>query len=182
MKLVILDRDGVINHDSPNYIRSAEQWQPIEGSLEAMARLTQTGHHVVIASNQSGIGRGLFTYDDLFAMHDKLTSLLVQLGGRLDGIFFCPHTPGDRCDCRKPATGMLQDIARRLQTPLAQVPFIGDSLKDIRAANNVGARPLLVRTGVGAETELSADPALAGVPVYDHLAAAVAELLEQPLS
>lgn len=176
MKLVILDRDGVINQDSPDYIRSAREWQPIEGSLEAMARLTHSGYHIVIASNQSGIGRGLFSYDDLFAMHDKLVRLLAEAGGRVDGIFFCPHAPDDGCDCRKPATGMFREIARRLQVTLTQVPVIGDSLKDVRAARAAGARPILVRTGVGRETELASDSTLVEVPVFDDLAAVASEL------
>lgn len=176
MRLAILDRDGVINHDSPDYIRSAREWQPINGSLEAMARLTHAGYHVVVVSNQSGIGRGLFTYDDLFAMHDKLIRLAAEPGGRVDGIFFCPHAPDDGCDCRKPGTGMLREIARRLQITLTQVPFIGDSLKDVRAARAAGARPMLVRTGSGAATEQAADGGLIGVPVFDDLPAAVGAL------
>lgn len=177
MSLVILDRDGVINQDSPNYIRAASDWQPIAGSLEAMARLTQSGYRVVIASNQSGIGRGLFSYDALFATNDKLTRYLSALGGRVDGIFFCPHSPDQGCACRKPLPGMLLEIARRLQTKLTQVPFIGDSLKDIQAGLAAGASPILVRTGVGLQTEKTRDPALVEIPVYDDLAAAVTKLL-----
>lgn len=178
MRLVILDRDGVVNHDSPDYIRSARHWQPIEGSLEAMARLTHTGYQVVIASNQSGLGRGLFGYDALFAMHDKLTALLGDYGGRVDGIFFCPHAPDDGCECRKPATGMFREIARRLQVTLTQVPVVGDSLKDVRAARAAGARPILVRTGAGEETESAGDKTLMDVPVFDNLAAVVDDLTD----
>lgn len=176
MKLVILDRDGVINHDSPDFIKSPKEWRPIEGSLEAIARLTHAGYRVVVASNQSGIGRGLFDYDDLFAMHDKLARQAGELGGRVDGIFFCPHAPEDGCDCRKPAAGLFREIARRLQIALTQVPVIGDSWRDMRAARAAGARPILVRTGSGGETERDYAAQLAGVPVYDDLAAAARAL------
>lgn len=180
MKLVILDRDGVINHDSPDYIRSARAWQPIEGSLEAIARLTHADYRVVVASNQSGIGRGLFGYDELFAMHDKLTRLTGELGGRVDGIFFCPHAPDDGCECRKPAAGLFREIARRLQIALTRVPVIGDSWRDVSAARTAGARPILVRTGAGAETERERAGQLAGVPVFDDLAGAARHLTEAP--
>lgn len=176
MKLVILDRDGVINHDSPDYIRSAKEWQPIEGSLEAIARLSHAGFRVIVATNQSGIGRGLFGYDDLFAMHDKLIRQTSELGGRVDGVFFCPHAPDDGCDCRKPGAGLFREIARRLQIALTRVPVIGDSWRDIRAARAAGARPILVRTGWGAETERDYVGQLAGVPVHDDLAAAAQAL------
>lgn len=177
MKLVVLDRDGVINHDSDAFIKSPKEWQPIPGSLEAIARLTHAGYRVVVASNQSGIGRGLFGYDELFAIHDKMVRMAGELGGRLDGIFFCPHAPDDGCDCRKPATGLHRDIASRLQVELTRVPIVGDSWRDIVAARAVGGQPVLVRTGKGAATEDEHGAELSDVPVYPDLAAAVAGLL-----
>lgn len=176
MKLVILDRDGVINHDSDQYIKSPEEWLPIPGSLEAVARLTKAGYRVVVATNQSGVGRGLFEMDTLNAIHEKMTRAAVQAGGRIDSIFFCPHTNADKCDCRKPKPGMLLAIAARYNTELVGVPAIGDSLRDLLAATAVGARPMLVLTGKGQKTRH--DPDLpAGTPVYPDLAAAVAALV-----
>lgn len=180
MKLVILDRDGVVNHDAPDYIKSAREWRPIAGSLEAIARLTHAGYRVVIASNQSGIGRGLFDYGDLFAIHDKLARMVGEIGGRVDGIFFCPHAPDQGCGCRKPLAGLLEDIGRRLQLEVAGAPLIGDSLADVEAARAVGASPILVRSGYGADTEREHTAALAGVTIYDDLAAAVDALLAEP--
>jgi D-glycero-D-manno-heptose 1,7-bisphosphate phosphatase len=127
MKLVILDRDGVINHDSDQYIKSPEEWKPIPGSLAAIARLNQAGYRVVVATNQSGVGRGLFETDTLIAIHDKMHKALAQVGGRIDAIFFCPHTNADNCDCRKPKPGMLREIAARFNADLTGVPAIGDS-------------------------------------------------------
>lgn len=169
MKLVILDRDGVINEDSDAYIKSVAEWHPIPGSLEAIARLCQAGYRVFIASNQSGIGRGYFDYDALFAMHDRLQQLVGELGGRIDGIEFAPDAPDQASDMRKPGPGMLKDLARRLQVSLDEVVFVGDSAADLAAAQAAGARPVLVRTGKGKRTEL--DHAIAGLPVYDDLAA-----------
>jgi D-glycero-D-manno-heptose 1,7-bisphosphate phosphatase len=175
MKLVILDRDGVINHDSDQYIKSPEEWKPISGSLEAIARLTQWGWRVVVCTNQSGVGRGLFVMDTLNAIHDKMVRAVSQAGGRIDAIFFCPHTNADKCACRKPKPGMFQEIAARYNVDLAGVPAIGDSLRDLQAAQAVGAQPILVLTGKGQRTH--ADPALPpGTPVFPDLAAAVASL------
>lgn len=171
MKLVILDRDGVINEDSDEYIKSVAEWHPIPGSLEAIARLCQAGYRVFIASNQSGIGRGYFDYDALFAMNDRLQKLVGELGGRIDGIELAPDHPEIASDLRKPAPGMLKDIARRLQISLDGVPFVGDSASDLAAARSAGAKPILVRTGKGFRTEKEHD--LAGTPVYDDLAAFV---------
>ncbi|MCF8198553.1 MAG: D-glycero-beta-D-manno-heptose 1,7-bisphosphate 7-phosphatase [Sulfuritalea sp.] len=175
MKLVILDRDGVINHDSDQYIKSPEEWEPIPGSLAAIARLNQSGYRVVVATNQSGIGRGLFETDTLVAIHDKMVKALAQVGGRIDAIFFCPHTNADVCDCRKPKSGMLKEIGARFNVDLAGVPAIGDSLRDLQAAIDVGAQPMLVLTGKG---ELTAkDPALpAGTSVFTDLAEAAAHI------
>ncbi len=177
MKLVILDRDGVINHDSDHYIKSPEEWVPIPGSLEAIARLCRDGWHVVVATNQSGLGRGLFDMDTLNAIHEKMTRAVAHVGGRIDAIFFCPHSATDGCDCRKPATGLFREIAARFNADMAQTPAIGDSLRDIQAARAVGARPLLVLTGKGKKT--AKDPLLpADVPHCADLAAAVDLILE----
>jgi D-glycero-D-manno-heptose 1,7-bisphosphate phosphatase len=175
MKLIILDRDGVINYDSDQYIKSPEEWRPIPGSLDAVARLTQWGWRVVVATNQSGVGRGLFEMDTLNAIHDKMLRAAAHAGGRIDSIFFCPHTNADKCSCRKPKPGMLKEIAQRYNLDLAGVPAIGDSLRDLQAAVAVGAQPILVLTGKGQKTLL--DPALPkDVPVFPDLAAAVAGL------
>ena len=175
MKLIILDRDGVINHDSDQYIKSPEEWKPIAGSLEAIARLTQWGWRVVVCTNQSGVGRGLFVMDTLNAIHDKMVRAVSQAGGRIDAIFFCPHTNADKCACRKPKPGMFEEIAQRYNVDLAGVPAIGDSLRDLQAAQAVGAQPILVLTGKGQKTH--ADPALpADTPIFPDLAAAVASL------
>ncbi|MGH8505375.1 MAG: D-glycero-beta-D-manno-heptose 1,7-bisphosphate 7-phosphatase [Stenotrophobium sp.] len=169
MKLVILDRDGVINEDSDAYIKSVGEWQPIPGSLEAIARLCQAGYRVFIASNQSGIGRGLFDYDALFAINDRLQQLASELGGRIDGIEFAPEAPEQASDMRKPAPGMLKDLARRLQINLEGICFVGDKADDLEAARAAGACPVLVRSGRGARTEKEHD--LKGARVFADLAA-----------
>jgi D-glycero-D-manno-heptose 1,7-bisphosphate phosphatase len=175
MKLVILDRDGVINHDSDQYIKSPEEWKPIPGSLNAIARLNQAGYRVVVATNQSGIGRSLFETDTLIAIHDKMLKALAHVGGHIDAIFFCPHTNADTCDCRKPKPGMLREIAARFNVDLAGVPAIGDSLRDLQAAVAVGAQPILVLTGKGRKT--ADDPALPpDTLVFSDLAAAAAHI------
>ncbi len=152
MQLVILDRDGVINHDSDHYIKSPEEWKPIPGSLEAIARLNQAGYRVVVATNQSGLARGLFDMATLNAIHQKMIDALAHHGGVLDAIFFCPHSNEARCNCRKPATGMFEEIRRRYNISLDRVPAIGDSLRDLIAAEKAGARPVLVLTGKGQKT------------------------------
>ncbi len=152
MKLIVLDRDGVINYDSAAYIKSPEEWRPIPGSLNAIARLNQQGFHVVVATNQSGIGRGMFEMATLNAIHSKMHQAMAQAGARVDAIFFCPHSADDNCRCRKPKTGMLEDIAHRLNTSLAGVPIVGDSLRDVQAATAVGGAPMLVLTGNGKKT------------------------------
>ncbi len=175
MKLVILDRDGVINADSDQYIKSPDEWRPLPGSLEAVARLTQWGYRVIVATNQSGVGQGLYEMDTLNAIHDKMMKAAAQVGGRFDAIFFCPHTNADNCNCRKPKPGLMQEIAARYNADLTGVPVIGDSLRDLQAAVAVGAQPILVLTGKGVKT--AADPALPpGTPVFADLAAAVAKL------
>lgn len=175
MKLIILDRDGVINQDSEDFIKSVAEWKPLPGSLEAIGRLCQAGYRVYVASNQSGIGRELFDYDALFAMNDRLQQLVSEHGGRIDGIAFAPEHPDVAGPKRKPSPGMLKDLARRLQVPLDSVPYVGDSESDLAAARAAGARPVLVRTGKGRRTEMS--PEAAGVPVFDDLAAFAADLL-----
>ena len=175
MKLVILDRDGVINHDSDQYIKSPEEWKPIPGSLTAIARLNQAGYRVVVATNQSGIGRGLFETDTMIAIHDKMFKALAQVGGHIDAIFFCPHTNDDNCECRKPKPGMFREIAARFNADLAGVPAIGDSLRDLQAAQAAGAQPVLVLTGKG--RKIADDPALPpDTLVFPDLAAAAAHI------
>lgn len=171
MKLVILDRDGVINFDSDQYIKSPAEWKPIPGSLEAIARLNQAGFKVVVATNQSGIGRGLFDMVTLNAIHDKLHKSLAMAGGRIEALFFCPHTGEAKCACRKPLPGMLEDIARRFNMPLKNVPSVGDSLRDLQSAAAMGAQPMLVRTGKGEKT-LAAGGLPEGTLVFADLAEA----------
>ena len=176
MKLVILDRDGVINYDSASYIRTPDEWKPIPGSLEAIAQLSQAGYHVVVATNQSGVGRGLFEMATLNAIHDKMHRALGQLGGRIDAVFFCPHALDNGCNCRKPKPGLFQDIARRFNANLKDVPSIGDSLRDLEASAAAGAQPILVLTGKGQKT--SRDGGLPpGTVIYADLAEAVESII-----
>ena len=152
MKLVILDRDGVINVDSDKYIKSPAEWQPIPGSIEAIARLHQGGFRIVVATNQSGIGRGLFDMATFNAMNDKMMEMVFRQGGRIDALFFCPHTDAENCGCRKPRTGMFEEIAARYHVELKGVPCVGDAMRDLQAADAVGAQPILVLTGKGRKT------------------------------
>ena len=177
MKLIILDRDGVINHDSASYIKSPEEWKPIAGSLEAIALLNQAGYRVLIATNQSGIGRGLFDMATLNAIHDKMHRALGAVGGHIDGIFYCPHAQDAGCNCRKPKTGLLEEIARRFSASLEGVPLIGDAQRDLQAAASVGAQPVLVLTGKGKAT-LKDGNLPEGTTVHADLAAAVQSLLQ----
>ena len=175
-KLVILDRDGVINYDSDDFIKSVDEWIPLPGSLEAMALLTQAGWTVTVATNQSGIARGLYDEATLHAMHQKMRDMLAKLGGRLDYLAYCPHGPNEASTCRKPLPGMYIDIAAHFGCSLVGVPVIGDSLRDLQAAVAVDAQPILVRTGKGERTLVAgAFPAEWGV--FDDLAAAVNALL-----
>lgn len=169
MKLVILDRDGVINEDSPNFIKSPAEWHPVPGSLEGIALLCQAGFRVFVASNQSGIGRGLLDFDALFAIHDKMQRALAELGGRIDGVFYAPEHPDQASVMRKPAPGMLKDLAKRLNVSLDGVPFVGDSGSDLEAARAAGARPVLVLSGNGMSTKTKQNAA--DVEVYDDLLA-----------
>jgi D-glycero-D-manno-heptose 1,7-bisphosphate phosphatase len=175
-KLIILDRDGVINFDSDQFIKNPEEWKPIPGSLEAIARLTQADYRVVVATNQSGIGRGLFDMPTLNAIHDKMHKACALVGGRIDAVFFCPHTNEANCGCRKPKSGMLEDISMRYGVSLKGVPVVGDSLRDLEVAARVGAQPILVLTGKGEKTQ-----AKGGLPegtlIYPDLAAVVETLV-----
>lgn len=175
MKWIVLDRDGVVNHDSPNYIKSAAEWQPIPGSIEAIARLTQAGWRVCLATNQAGLGRKLFDYDAFAAMNAKMQKLLAERGGRIDAVAFAPERPDQATELRKPNPGMLKDLARRLGAPLEGVWFVGDSEGDLGAARAAGMRPALVKSGNGAET--ATKPAAQDVPVFDDLASFVSHLL-----
>jgi D-glycero-D-manno-heptose 1,7-bisphosphate phosphatase len=150
MKLVILDRDGTINRDSDEFIKSPEEWIPLPGALEAIARLNRAGWHVVIASNQPGLGRGLFDVVSLNAMHARMHKLLSAVGGRIDAVFYCPHSPDESCPCRKPQPGLFQQIGDRYGIALAGVPVVGDSVRDLQAGTAVGCEPHLVLTGQGA--------------------------------
>ncbi len=169
MRLIILDRDGVINEDSNAYIKSPDEWKPIPGSAQAIARLHRAGYRVVVTTNQSGIGRGLFDLETLGRIHEKMHRLVDQAGGKIDAVAFCPHKPGDGCECRKPKPGLLLDVAQRLSVCLDGVPSVGDSLRDLRAARSASALPILVRTGKGART-LAKNEDLDGVSVFDNLA------------
>jgi len=152
MKLIVLDRDGTINVDSDHYIKSPAEWKPIRGSLEAIARLTQADWRIVVATNQSGLARGLFGIATLHAIHDAMHRAVAHAGGRIDAIFFCPHAEVDECACRKPKPGLLREIAERMNVDLADVPVVGDALRDLQAAAAVGAKPILVLTGKGRAT------------------------------
>lgn len=151
-RLVILDRDGVINHDSDDFVRTLDEWLPIDGSIEAIARLSSAGFTIAVATNQSGIGRKLFDKPTLKAMHDKLRSLVRHAGGDLGRVVYCPHHPDDGCDCRKPAPGLYRQLSRQYGVPLDGVPVVGDSERDLVAARTVNARPILVLTGRGETT------------------------------
>jgi len=176
MRLIILDRDGVINQDSDAFIKTPEEWLPISGSLEAIVRLTKAHYHIVVATNQSGLARGLFDLEMLTRIHDKMHRELAKIGGRIDAVYYCPHGPDDNCPCRKPRPGMFKDISKRLRNDLSGVLAVGDSLRDLQAAQAAGATPVLVRTGKGAATEARAE-GLENVDVFDDLAAVTDNLL-----
>lgn len=181
MPLIILDRDGVINADSDAYIKCLDEWRPLPGSIEAIANLSLAGFTVAVATNQSGLGRGLFDLDDLEAMHERLRELVEAAGGNIAGIFYCPHHPKDNCNCRKPRTGLFDAIARELGEDLSRAIAVGDSLRDLEAAAASGCQPVLVRSGKGskAEGELTEheNPDLRCAPVYDDLRAVTAQIL-----
>lgn len=179
-KLVILDRDGVINHDSDNYIKSVDEWLPIDGSIEAIARLSQSGYRIAIASNQSGLARGLFQPADLAAIHQRLISLVASAGGKVTGIFYCPHHPDDDCRCRKPKTGLIDDIERVFGISAVGSFFIGDSIKDLQAGSAKRCQPVLVKTGKGQNTlrQLQDQP-IDNVRIFDNLAEAATFIVKQ---
>lgn len=175
MKLLILDRDGVINHDSDAYIKSVEEWLPLPGSIEAIAQLSKAGWTVAVATNQSGIARGYYDLAVLEAMHEHLRELVAEQGGEVGLIVYCPHGPDDGCDCRKPKPGMLKVIAEHYAVPLAGVWFVGDSLGDLEAAKAVDCQPVLVKTGKGEKTLGKTLPV--DTLIFDDLAAIAAELI-----
>jgi D-glycero-D-manno-heptose 1,7-bisphosphate phosphatase len=174
-RLVVLDRDGVINEDSRDFIKSPAEWRPLAGSLEAIAALNRGGYRVVVVSNQSGVGRGLLTEEALTQIHARMTASVNDAHGSLAGIYYCPHHPDAGCECRKPKTALLRRAERELGVSLAGVPFVGDRFSDLDAADAVGARAILVRTGNGAETERALGERR--VEVFDDLAAATRAIL-----
>ena len=176
VRLIVLDRDGVINRDSEQFIKSPDEWRPIPGSLEAIARLHHAGFRVVVATNQSGIGRGLFDMATLNAIHEKMHKALAQAGGRIDALFYCPHTADSDCECRKPKAGMLREIGLRFGVEMTGVPCVGDSVRDLEAAEAVGAQPLLVLTGKGEKT-LRAGNFPKNTVIFPDLAFAASALL-----
>ncbi len=181
MDLIILDRDGVINEDSDDFIKSPEEWIPIPGSPEAIARLNQAGYHVVVSTNQSGIGRQLFPVETLAQIHKKMHQTLQQTGASVDAIFFCPHLPTDECECRKPKSGMLHDIRERLGQDLEKRYVVGDSLRDLQSAQQVDAQPILVKTGKGQKTQ-EEHKEVRNIPTFDDLSSFVDALLDDKLS
>lgn len=191
MKLIILDRDGVINQDSPDFIKSPEEWIPIDGSLEAIGRLSQAGYEVVILTNQSGVGRGLIKADMLAQIHVRMTDYIQQHGGKIQIILYCPHHPDEGCDCRKPKTGLYQELTDRLNVNLMNCYSVGDSMRDLLAAKSAGALPVLVKTGNGKRTlktakrnqNLDNDQSLSldDLVVFDNLAKFVDALLNDKI-
>jgi D-glycero-D-manno-heptose 1,7-bisphosphate phosphatase len=181
MKLVILDRDGTINRDSDDFVKTPDEWIPLPGSLEAIARLTHAGWHVVIASNQSGLGRGLFDVASLNAMHAKMHKLLAALGGRIDAVFYCPHSPEEKCSCRKPLPGLFEQIGARFGVPLKGVPTAGDSVRDLLAGAAAGCEPHLVLTGKSSAWAAGGRPdgLPEGTQIHADLAAFVEFLLNR---
>lgn len=177
MKLIILDRDGVINEDSDAFIKTPDEWIPLPGSLDAIARLTKAGYTIVVATNQSGLGRGYFDIMTLNAIHQKMQNAVKAAGGQIEAIFFCPHTASDNCDCRKPRQGMFSTISERFDTPLEDIPSVGDSLRDLQAAFLAGCTPILVLSGKGKKTLENG-----GLPpktiIFDDLSAVADHLLE----
>ncbi len=183
MKLIILDRDGTINEERDDYVKSPEEWVPMPGALEAIARLNHAGWHTVVATNQSGLGRGLFYMAMLNAMHLKMNQLLAKQGGRVDAVFFCPHTPEDQCDCRKPLPGLMELIGERYGVELADVPLVGDSLRDVQAGAAAGCPTHLVRTGRGSlldDAQVAAiQKLIPGTQVHADLCAFADSLIRQ---
>ncbi len=176
IKLIVLDRDGVINEDLEHPVASPDEWVPIPGSLEAIARLHQAGWRVAVATNQSGIERGLLDLETLHSIHQRMHELVNQAGGKIDVVAFCPHSELEQCSCRKPAPGMLYTICERLDIDPSNMIVVGDSLRDMQAAMVTAAAPVIVRTGKGQST-LDSNKGLEHIPAYDDLAAYVDTLL-----
>ncbi|WP_274585513.1 D-glycero-beta-D-manno-heptose 1,7-bisphosphate 7-phosphatase [Neisseria leonii] len=180
MKLIILDRDGVINQDRDDFVKSADEWVPIEGSMDAVAFLTQAGYTLAVATNQSGIGRGYFSMQELTEMHNKMHKLVQQAGGHIDGIWFCPHTDESGCTCRKPAPGMVEDIIARFNARAETVYMVGDSLRDLQAVETVGGKPILVLTGKGKKTlSRHGDELPEHTQIFDSLLAFAQHLIQE---
>jgi|TARA_Y100000296_G_scaffold13775_1_gene16070 D-glycero-D-manno-heptose 1,7-bisphosphate phosphatase len=179
MKLIILDRDGVLNQDSDAYVKSVDEWIPIPGSAEAVGKLCKAGYTVAIATNQSGLARGYFAEADLAAMHDKMVALAAEHGGEFAHIAYCPHGPDDHCDCRKPLPGLIHQIEQALDVSAKAAWMIGDSIRDLEAGAAAGCQTALVRTGKGAKSEhkLTSHELLSKAPVFDDLQSFVANLL-----
>ncbi|WP_062267143.1 D-glycero-beta-D-manno-heptose 1,7-bisphosphate 7-phosphatase [Endozoicomonas arenosclerae] len=178
-KLIILDRDGVINHDSDNYIRTVDEWIPLPGSAEAIARLSKAGYTIAVATNQSGLARGYFSEETLHAMHQKMQDLVSSEGGKIDCIKYCPHGPDDQCNCRKPLPGLIEQISETLGLPAESSWMVGDSLRDLQAGQAMGCNVALVKTGKGVRT-LNKGEGLNGVPVFEDLAAFTNFILNEP--
>ncbi|WNO09154.1 D-glycero-beta-D-manno-heptose 1,7-bisphosphate 7-phosphatase [Teredinibacter sp. KSP-S5-2] len=172
---LLLDRDGVINHDSDAYIKSPEEWVPVPGSIEAIAQLTRQGYKVAVITNQSGLARGYFSLATLSAMHNKMCRLVEECGGQIEAIYFCPHGPDDNCSCRKPRTGLIDQLEQDKQINVAGCYLVGDSLKDLQLALAKNCQPILVRSGKGEKTEqalpnaIAQDPRLQAVKIFDRL-------------
>lgn len=179
-KIIILDRDGVINYDSPEYIKSPDEWLPIPGSLEAIATLNRAGFRVIIATNQSGVARGFYDVQMLMMIHEKLTNELAAVGGYVDEIFFCPHHPDEKCLCRKPQPGLIYQIEKKYDINLADTFFIGDSVTDMNVAIATGCQPILVMTGNGEKT-LANNPLFSEIPCFRDLAEAVEYIMQLTL-
>lgn len=185
-KLIILGRDGILNRFREDHVKEPSEWEPIPGALEAVAKLNHAGWHVVLATNQAGIGRGMIDMSAVNAVHLHMMKMLATKGGRLDAVFFCPHTRDDGCDCRKPLPGMMHDIAQRYGADLSQVPMVADTLRDLEAAQAAGCPPHLVKSGRASlvtEAELAQwAAAVPGTVVHDDLASFASYLLQQELA
>ena len=180
MKLIILDRDGVINQDRDDFVKSVDEWIPLEGSMDAIAFLTQADYTLAVATNQSGIGRKYYGIQELNEMHNKMHRLVQQAGGQIDGIWFCPHTAADECDCRKPKPGMVEDIIARFNARAEDVYMVGDSLRDLQAIAAVGGKSVLVLTGKGEKTlQNEGDQLPEGTLVFDNLMAFSQYIMQQ---
>jgi len=184
-KFLILDRDGVINVESAEFVKTPDEWIPIKGSLEAIGRLSQAGYEIVVITNQSGVGRGHFSADMLAKMHAKMIDHIQQHGGKIQSILFCPHKPDEGCECRKPKDGMYQELAERLNISFSNVYSVGDSVRDLLAAKTAGAKPVLVKTGNGKkslkEIENTPDLGLSSTPIFDNLSSFADALLDSKL-